>query len=118
MLLIGSNLGCALSTTAPNDDTGFVATENIQALAGCYRNRGEGQGQRYLSAVIWPKEKLAHDQIKAIHVAFEQPNKLQVAAIGSGGIIKEEVFVEGKDFHMVSGRIKNISGYPPLHFWE
>lgn len=108
MLLVGSGGGCALST-APKNDTGFAAAKDIQALAGCYRNRGEGERERYLSAVIWPKEKLDHDQIKAIHVVFEQPQNLRVAAIGAGGIIKEEIFAEGKDFHITSGRIKILS---------
>lgn len=105
MLLIGPGVGCALST-GPKDDTGFDAAKDLQALGGCYRNNGEGDDQRYLSAVIWPREGLDHPRIKAIHVAFEKPQSLRITAVGTGEAIKESIFVEGKDFHLASGRIE------------
>ena len=105
MMLVGASLSCALST-APKNDAGFSAVKDLESLAGCYRNRGEGEGVRYLSAVIWPKEQLAHEQISAIKAVFEGPRSLRVAALSSEGTAKEGIFVEGTDFHLASGRIQ------------
>lgn len=79
--------------------------KDLESLAGCYRNHGEGEGVRYLSDVIWPKEHLVHEQIMAINVVFEEPRSLRVAAVSSEGTTKEAIFVEGTDFHLTSGRI-------------
>lgn len=79
---------------------------DLKSLAGCYRNRGEGEGVRYLSSVIWPKEQLMHEQISAIKVVYEEPRSLRVAALSSEGTAKEGIFVEGTDFHLSSGRIQ------------
>lgn len=105
VLLAGSSLGCALST-APKNDTGFAAVKDLESLTGCYRNRGEGDGVRYLSAMIWPKENLEHESITAVKVGFERPRSLRVEALGSEGIAKEGIFVEGTDFQLTSGRIQ------------
>ena len=105
ILLVGASLSCAIST-APKDDTGFSDVKDIKSLAGCYRNRGEGEGARYLSAVIWPKEQLPHELISAIRVVFEEPRSLRVAALGPEGTSKEGIFVEGTNFHVTSGRIQ------------
>jgi len=105
LLLVGVSLGCALSTT-PKDDAGFGAVNELKSLAGCYRNRGEGESVRYLSAVIWPKEQLAHEQILAIKVVFEEPRSLRVSALGPKGTTNEEIFVEGTDFHLSTGLIQ------------
>ena len=103
--IAGFCAGCVLSS-APKGDAGFAPVPGLEALVGCYTNRGEGEGLRYLSAAIWPKEKLAHDQINAIDVALEQPTSLRVSAKASGQTIKESVFVEGKDFKLSSGQIE------------
>jgi hypothetical protein len=108
MFLVGAGLSCAFSK-APKDDAGFSAVKDLESLAGCYRNRGEGEAVRYLSAVIWPKEPLAHEQISAIKVVFEEPRSLRVAALGGEGTIREGIFVEGTDFHLTSGRIQTQS---------
>lgn len=108
MLLVGASLSCALST-APKNDAGFGAVKDLKSLAGCYRNRGEGEGVRYLSAVIWPKEQLAHEQILAIKVVFEESRSLRVSALSPEGTAKEGVFVDGTDFHMAAGRIQTQS---------
>lgn len=104
MLVLGTGLGCAL-TSAPEHDLGFSAVRDLQSLEGCYRNRGEGEGRRYLSAVVWPEEQLAHEQITAIKVMFEEPRSLRVVAVSPEGTAKEGIFTEGKDFHLSSGRI-------------
>lgn len=106
MLFIASNTGCAISST-PKEDTGFANAKDIQSLAGCYRNKGEGKDKkpRFLSAEIWPGDDLAHTQIKAINVVYVKPRTLRVIALGDNKIIKESIFVEGKDFHLSSGRI-------------
>jgi len=108
MLLVGASLGCALST-APKNDAGFSAVKDLQSLEGCYRNRGEGEGERYLSAIIWPEEQLAHKQITAIKVIFEGPRSLSVVGVSTDGPVKEGIFVEGKDFYLVSGQIETKS---------
>jgi hypothetical protein len=105
MLLVGASLSCALST-APKNDAGFKTVKDIKSLAGCYQNRGEGEGVRYLSAVIWPNDQLAHEQILAIKVVFEGPRSLRVTALSSEGTAKEGIFVDGTDFHLASGRIQ------------
>lgn len=105
MLLVGASLSCALST-APKNDAGFSEVKDLKFLAGCYRNRGDGEGVRYLSAVIWPKEQLAHEQIMSIKVGFEEPRSLRVSALSSEGTTKEGIFVDGTDFHLISGRIQ------------
>ena len=61
---------------------------------------------RYLSAVIWPKEQLPHEQIMAIKVVFEEPRSLRVSALSSEGTTKEGIFVDGADFHLTSGQIQ------------
>lgn len=105
MLFVATCLGCALST-APKDDAGFGAVKDLRSLDGCYGNRGEGEGERYLSAVIWPKEQLEHKQVIAVKVVFVEPSSLRVMALSSEGTVKEAIFVEGKDFHLASGRIE------------
>lgn len=105
-LLAGTGLSCSIST-APKNDLGFARVKDLAALSGCYRNAGEGEGEgkRYLSALIWPREQLAHERIVAVRVVFEEPRNLRVAALSKDGIAKEEVFVEGADFYLASGRI-------------
>jgi len=102
-------VGCMLSSS-PKGDTGFADVEKIESLTGCFRNTGEGEeGKRYLSAAIWPGDATPHKQVTAIRVDFEKPSSLRVTAIGTGGKIKEQLFVEGKDFHLASGKIKTKS---------
>ena len=38
-------------------------------------------------------------------MAFEEPRTLRVTALSTGEAIKDGVFVEGKDFHLASGRV-------------
>lgn len=104
-LLAAAVGGCAVSPL-PESDPGFAAVEEIQSLAGCYRNRGDGDDPRYLSAVIWPSQALTHADIVAIKVEFEGPRGLRVSALTSAGIARQALFLEGEDFHLTSGRIE------------
>lgn len=106
--IAGGCAGCVLNT-APKGDEGFAVAEGLQALVGCYSNVGEGEGVRYLSATIWPNEKLAHDQITAVQVVLNQPKSLRVTAEAANGPIKESIFTEGEDFHLRSGQIETKS---------
>jgi hypothetical protein len=100
----------------------------IREVEGVYKNLGEGGGSEwnrvYLSAIIWPGSKVQHKKIGYIEVRAVDGNALQVRAFsndGAPGAIKEETFVEGRDFEIYSGRIRLKSegfafksGVPPL----
>lgn len=103
-ILVGATVGCSMSS-APESDLGFDRKASIESLAGCYRNRGDGEYVRYLSAVIWPGQQLEHAEIAAIKVELEGSRGLRVAAVTSGTTLKESVFQEGRDFHFESGMI-------------
>ncbi len=110
--LIATCAGCYLSS-APKNDTGFAPVENLQSLVGCYANRGEGEGLRYLSSVIWPNAKLEHDKIKAIRVVSAGEHALRVTAESDGAVLKESEFVEGKDLTLNSEHVAGSSGMTP-----
>jgi hypothetical protein len=106
-LLTAICCGCVLSER-PKGDTGFSEVLGIGALAGCYRNLGEGgEGvtPQYLSAVLWPEDKLDHQSITAIRVIAEDDTSLRVTSFSAATEVKESLFVEGKDFSLRSGRI-------------
>lgn len=100
--------GCVF-TTGPKNDVGFVKVEDIQAFVGSYQNKGEG-GQTstpmYLSAVLWPAEKIDHRSIDVIRVGTAAADTLLITAESNGHPVINKAFVEGEDFVLKSGRIR------------
>jgi len=106
--------GCV--TSGPKNNVGFEKIEKIADLEGVYRNRAEGESSRsrvYLSPIIWPDDKLDHETIKSIEVRVLSDNELYVKAHGTKNVVKESVFVEGKDFTISNGRIQSHTGIIP-----
>ena len=95
--------------TAPKNDVEFAIVKNISALAGTYQNKGETGGNVppiYLSSILWPDKKLDHRAIETIRVKVASEKSLLVSALSGGQIVKEDAFVEGKDFRLISGQIQ------------
>ena len=96
-------------STKPLGDTGFAAAGNLHAFEGCFSNVGEadkGVGVQLLSAIIWPATDLDHKSVEVVKVDAERSDTLHVSAIGAGRVLRDDRFVEGRDFHLVDGRIK------------
>lgn len=101
--------GCVSS--GPKSEVKFAQVHDLQALAGCYTNQGEGQGVPYLSRFIWPKAKLDHSKVKAIRVLSAGEGALLVSAEAEGAVLKQGVFVEGRDFTLSPEGIPGHSGF-------
>lgn len=97
-------------TMGPPNNVGFGRIETISDLEGVYQNLGEqdpGAYPIYLSSIIWPKTiEIDHATIKSVEVRALNKDSLVIRASGNKGIVKESVFIEGKDFVITSGRIK------------
>ena len=91
----------------PFGNAPFADIKSIAELEGVYRNLGEqkqGSTPIYLSGLIWPERK-DHASVSTIEVNALDGKTLLVRAHGSAGVLKEEQFVEGRDFELRSGRI-------------
>ncbi len=105
-------IGCVTSNR-PTDSVGFGSITSLHQLEGIYRNQGEtgesGEGGTgyiyYLSVILWPDEKLDHTVVKTIEVRAVDEKQLVVKAYAGTKLIREEIYVEGKDFSIDSGRI-------------
>ena len=99
-------MGCYASK--PSNNVEFVTTHALQELAGTYQNLGESKERgHYLSQTIWPKEKaLRHDSISAISVRVIGDTALAVQALQGSDVVKEGLFVSGKDFQFTRGRLR------------
>lgn len=98
--------GCM--STKPHNDLGFNSGASLASLDGCYENRGEtgkGANLRLLSPTIWPKVDLTHKDIEAVQVSLIGSDVLRVSAFVAGRIIRQDTFIEGKDFTFRSGKI-------------
>lgn len=97
---------CVLNS-APKDNVAFGDVSSLQQLQGNYQNAGIGGGAAvtYLSAIIWPDPKLDHKGIDRVLVTARNTNTLLVQAYSANSVVKEGVFVEGKDFHLANGRL-------------
>ncbi|MHB1214070.1 MAG: hypothetical protein ACYCY9_03690 [Thiobacillus sp.] len=99
---------CGCISTKPNNDLGFTETASLASLDGCYNNRGEtgkGAAKRFLSAAIWPSIGLVHKDVEAVQVSLTGSDTVRVTAFAGRRIIRQETFVEGKDFTFRSGQI-------------
>lgn len=110
LLFLALALGGCFTARPPNNSE-FAEVSDIRQLQGVYQNIGEskpGTGPHYLSAILWGNTvpSTAHKLIKTIEVRVVGDKTLSVKAQGAEGVIKEEVYVEGKDFNIVSGRIR------------
>lgn len=111
ILILGAVIclsGCYLETKVNEE---FDQVNNLRALNGAYRNLGKVAPSSirtfYLSNIIWPNdEKLDHKTIDVIEVENIGEKSLAVRALQMGLVIKEDVFIEGKDFEFAEGRIK------------
>jgi hypothetical protein len=107
VILLG---GCFISR--PPNNSAFGSIETTRDLEGVYQNIGEGKPENrpiYLSTLIWPKDKeINHNKIETIEVRVVSDNTIIIRALGRPdvGIIKEEKFIEGKDFEIHFGRIR------------
>jgi hypothetical protein len=99
--------GCV--STKPRGDLGFRDAASLASFEGCYINEGEtgkGAGTRFLSRAIWPKADIEHKNIEAVQVSSTEANTLRVTAFAAYQPIRQEFFVEGKDFVFESGKIR------------
>jgi hypothetical protein len=105
-------LSASCLSTAPKNDAEFAVIKNISALAGIYRNKGEVGDKTppiYLSTILWPGKKLDHRAIETIRVKVASEKSLLVSAVSGGQIVREDEFVEGKDFRLISGQIQLVN---------
>jgi len=98
--------GCFASR--PPDNVGFGTASALQEFAGTYQNLGESKEQGpHLSAIIWPSDtNLPHWLIHTISVRAIGDTALAVRALGDSGLVKEGVFVSGRDFEFTHGRLR------------
>jgi len=100
--------GCFASR--PPGNVGFGTAHSLHELDGTYLNLGESkakEGSQYLSATIWPSDKLLpHTSIQAISVRAIGDTALAVRALRDKEVVREEVFVSGKDFQFTGGRLR------------
>jgi hypothetical protein len=93
----------------PPNNVDFSRIEKLSELDGVYRNLGEGaEGRKavFLSALIWSKaEGIEHSSISSVEVKAIKKDTVLIKAYGKEGIVKEDTFVEGKDFNIKSGRV-------------
>ena len=94
----------------PPDNVEFSQIINIKELEGVYNNYGEGEPNTrfvYLSQLIWQREEgLKHFSVQSVEVKAVNDKTLLVKAVGENGeIMKEGLFIEGKDFKLSSGYI-------------
>jgi hypothetical protein len=99
----------ACLSTGPINNKKFGNIKEISDLNGKYINRGDSGTKGppiYLSRIIWPKDaRLDHESIKIIVVTTTSNAQLLIKAMQDNSIAKEQIFTEGKDFTIKSGRI-------------
>lgn len=106
--MISTALLCGCVSTKPSNDLGFTNATSLAAFDGCYENRGEtgkGAGPRFLSGTIWPKVELPHKDIDAVQVSVIGSNTVRVTAFSAHQAVRQDTFVEGKDFSFRAGQI-------------
>jgi hypothetical protein len=107
-LLFLSLVGCMM-TSRPPDNTNFVHIKTIKELEGIYQNLGvreAGAPPIYLSSIIWPKDSVMnHAAILAVDVKVTGDRTLLIKAVKGNEVVKEDTFIERKDFEISSGRI-------------
>jgi len=96
--------------SVPPDNVDFAQINNIKELEGVYNNYGEGKPNTrfvYLSQLIWQKEEgLNHFLIQSVDIKMVNDKTLLIRGLAeNGSIIKEEAFIEGKDFELAAGLI-------------
>jgi len=102
----------ACFSTQPINNEQFGSISKLSDLNGSYRNLGDSgtEGPEiYLSEIIWPNEEsINHSSIEAILVSSVTESQLSVKAMKLNNVIKEQIFIEGKDFNLSSGRIQLV----------
>jgi hypothetical protein len=101
---------CSFSQ-APAGNVDFARLTRLDDFNGRFLNHGEGAPGTNpvpLSSIIWPAgdSHLNHAEIVSIEVQAIGETALQVRAIGAHGPLREQVFVAGRDFNLVDGRIR------------
>jgi len=93
--------GCFFKTPPPGN-LPFKQVKDISVFDGTYKNLGltNDDAKRYLSGLIWPKDKLDHASILTIEVKSNPDKTLIIKAHGVDKVIKEEILVEGRDFKL------------------
>jgi hypothetical protein len=116
--------GCVSSKPPNNVD--FAVVEGIGEFAGTYQNRGRGEKKPeeedrinirvvYLSSLLFPTlEKKLNSSILKVEIKKLTEESLAVKAMGINGVVKEGIFIKGKDFELSSGQIylKHQFGVP------
>jgi len=107
--------GCFASH--PRGSTGFVHATSLAQFEGVYGNAGEVKEgpPTYLSALIWPHATgMDHRTITSIEVRASGERRLTVRARTDSTVVKEQTFVQGKDFDLHQGRLR-IKHFQGLH---
>jgi hypothetical protein len=113
LLVISTLLIGCVTSNRPTGSADFGSITSLNQLEGIYRNQGEtGEGGEggtryiyYLSAILWPNEKLDHAVIEIMEVRAVDEKRLVVKAYTGTKLMREEIYMEGKDFTIDSGRI-------------
>ena len=106
--IISAALLCGCISTKPRNDLGVTRVTSLASFDGCYENRGEtgaGASPRFLSGSIWSNVDLTHKDIEAVQVSAIGSNTVRVTAFSAHQIVRQDTFVEGKDFTFRSGQI-------------
>ena len=102
----------ACFSTGPINNEDFVSIRKINDLNGMYKNRGDSGTEGpdiYLSKIIWPNdEDVDHKSIEIVAVRSISEVQLSVKALQDNTIVKEQIFIEGEDFNIRSGRIQLV----------
>lgn len=104
--------GCISSTPERNSNFGII--DELKMLNGEYQNRGEGAegvAPTYLSSLVWPSAtNIDHSSITTIAVQATGKNSLLIRAYSADVLVKQDLFVLGKDFTLRSGKIRLRQG--------
>ncbi len=102
----------ACFSNKPLNNEEFGNINVLSDLNGTYNNKGDSGDEVsgiYLSEIIWPNdESIGHSSIETIIVSSLNETQLSVTAIRQNVAIKKQIFIEGKDFEISSGRIQLI----------
>jgi len=102
--------GCVL-IEKPLNNADFGNITNLYQLEGIYQNLGERDSDNdmpfYLSYLsIRDFTSVENSSINAIEIRVAGEGRLSVKALSKDGLVKEEIYNEGKDFTINSGRIR------------
>lgn len=96
LLALPLMMGACRTTRMPSSDREMARLTSIQQFEGLYQNRSATDG-RALSDIVFPGINTKRE-ITTIRVTQIGPDQLKVEGLNGSDVLREKVFVKGKDF--------------------